>query len=307
MNTLKRLSFWVMPAAIAFVFMPSLAARQDTQKTIYVSVLDENNNPITDLKPDELGVFEGGVQRAVVSAKPATTPMSILMLGDTSKVAGGGGVDQKKSASAAGEMIRDIRAAFSAFSQDIFAKSPESEIGIMEFGQASIMVTNFTSKSADVEKGITRLFPKPDSDSVLLEAIMEGAKELDKRKNMRRAMISINVEPGNEASREPPNNILKGLAQSRAPLFSISLQKGDLRDQRRGVVLPQLAQQTGGVHQIIVGQSALVTLAKGVAAALLGQYEITYTRPAGPMPPGIQVGAKRPGKITILASRFPPQ
>lgn len=307
MNLLKRLSLWVLPVALALAVMPTLAARQDSQKTIYVSVLDENNNPITDLKPDELGVFEGGVQRAVVSAKPATSPMSILMLGDTSKVAGGGGVDQKKSASAAGEMIRDIRAAFSEFSKDILAGSPQSEIGLMEFGQASIMITKFTSKQADIEKGITRLFPKPDADSVLLEAILEGAKELSKLKNERRAMLSINVEPGNEASREPPNNILKGLAQSRAPLFSISLQKGDLRDQRRGIVLPQLAEQTGGRHQIIVGQSALVGLAKGVAAALLGQYEITYTRPAGPMPPGIQVGAKRAGKIMILASRFPPQ
>ena len=295
-----------MPVAIALAFMPALAARQDSQKTIYVTVLDENNVPITDLKPEEIGVFEGGVQRAIVSAKRATAPMSILMLGDTSKVAGGGGVDQRKTAQAAGEMIRDLRAAFSEFSKDILAASPESELGVMEFGQAAILITNFTSKPADIEKGITRLFPKPDADSVLLEAIMEGAKELDKRKNMRRAMISINIEPGNEASREPPNNILKSLAQSRAPLYSISLQKGDLRDQRRGVVLPQLAQQTGGRHQIIVGQSALVGLAKGVAAGLINQYEITYTRPAGPMPPGIQVGVLRQ-KAQIFASRFPPQ
>ena len=306
MNTCKRLSLWAMPVAIALAFMPALAARQDSQKTIYVTVLDENNVPVTDLKPEEIGVFEGGVQRAIVSAKRATAPMSILMLGDTSKVAGGGGVDQRKTAQAAGEMIRDLRAAFSEFSKDILAASPESELGVMEFGQAAILITNFTSKPADIEKGITRLFPKPDADSVLLEAIMEGAKELDKRKNMRRAMISINIEPGNEASREPPNNILKGLAQSRAPLYSISLQKGDLRDQRRGVVLPQLAQQTGGRHQIIVGQSALVGLAKGVAAGLINQYEITYTRPAGPMPPGIQVGVLRQ-KAQIFASRFPPQ
>lgn len=303
---LKTISLWVLPVALALGFVPAVAARQDSQKTIYITVLDENNVPITDLKLEEIGVFEGGTQRAIISAKRATSPMSILMLGDTSKVAGGGGVDQRKTAQAAGEMIRDIRSAFSEFGKDILAASPESEIGLMEFGQASILITNFTSKPADIEKGITRLFPKPDADSVLLEAIMEGAKELDKRKNMRRAMISINVEPGNEASREPPNNILKGLAQSRAPLYSISLQKGDLRDQRRGVVLPQLAQQTGGRHQIIVGQSALVGLAKGVAAGLINQYEITYTRPAGPMPPGIQVGVLRP-KAQIFASRFPPQ
>lgn len=304
---LKRISLWILPVAFALVVVPGLSARQEN-KTIYISVLDDKGLPITDLKPEEIGVFEGGPQgqRPIVSAKLATTPMSILLLGDTTKVAGGGGIDQKKSAQAAGELIRDIRAAFTEFSHDIFAASPESEIGVMEFGQASIMITNFTSKTADVDKGINRLFPKPDADSVLLEAIMEGAKDLSKRKNARRAMVSINVEPGVEASREPPNNILKQLASSRAPLFSISLTKGDLIDQRRGPVLPQLAQQTGGSHQQIVGQSALVGLSKAIANTLLSQYEVTYTRPAGPTPPGIQVGVLRQN-ATILASRFPPQ
>jgi hypothetical protein len=98
-------------------------------------------------------------------------------------------------------MIRDIRAAFSAFAKDMLAANPAHELGLMEFGQASILVTNYTSKIEDIEKGITRLFPKPSADSVLLEAITEAAKDLGKRKNARRAMVSINVEPGTELSK----------------------------------------------------------------------------------------------------------
>jgi hypothetical protein len=293
-------------AATVLAVMPSLAARQNT-KTMYLIFLDDKGLPIRDLKAEEIAVAEDGQERQIVSAKLADTPASIIMLADTTKAAGGGGLDRRSSsASSAGEMIRDIRAALDAFSQEMFAANPQNELALMEFGQASIMVQNFTQKPDDISKAITKLFPKPDADSVLLEAIMESAKELNKRKNGRRAMVSINVEPGNEASREPPNNILRELGKSHAPLFSVSLQKGDSRNQSRGIVLPQLATQTGGHHETIVGQSALVGLLKTYAAAINAQYEITYTRPNGAAPAGFQAGVRRQG-VTILASRFPPQ
>lgn len=305
---LKTISLWVLPVALALGFVPAVAARQDT-KTVYVTFLDEKGNPILDLRQDEIALAENGQERTIVSAKRATSPMSILLLGDTTKVAGSGGLAQSSkggSGNAAGELIRDIRAAFSGFSKDIFAASPASEIGIMEFGQASITVQDFTSKPEDVEKGITRLFPKPDADSVLFEAITEGSKSLGKRPNARRSLISINVEPSKELSKEPPNNIMKELGKAQAPLFSISLQKGDNRNNSRGVVLPQLAKETGGRHEVIVGQSALVDLLHHTAGFLLGQYEVTYTRPAGPMPTLLQVGVKRLN-VTIYATRFPPK
>jgi hypothetical protein len=301
---LKNISLWVLPVALALAIVPSVAARQ-ANKTVFVTFLDEKGTPITDFKDGEIALAENGVERPIVSAKLATTPMSVMMLGDTTKAAGGGGFNAA-SASSAGEMIRDIRAAFSAFSKDMLAANPAHEIGLMEFGQASILVTNYTSKIEDIEKGITRLFPKPSADSVLLEAITEAAKDLGKRKNLRRAMVSINVEPGTELSKEPPNNILTQLGRAQAPLFSVSLQKGDNRNQSRGVVLPQVAKNTGGRHEIIVGQSALVQLLKDTAGFLNAQYEITYARPAGPMPGRLQLGVRRPN-VTIYASQFPPQ
>jgi len=293
-----------LPVAIALSFVPSLAARQ-SNKTVYVTFLDASGKPITDLRQDEIALAENAVERPIVSAKLATTPLSVMMLGDTTKAAGGGGFNAA-SASSAGEMIRDIRAAFSAFSQDMLAANPATEIGLMEFGQASILITPYTSKIEDIEKGITRLFPKPNADSVLLEAITEAAKDLGKRKNTRRAMVSINVEPSTELSKEPPNNIMNQLGKAQAPLFSVALQKGDNKNATRGIVMPQLAKNTGGRHEIIVGQSALVMLLKNTAGFLNSQYEITYTRPAGPMPGAVQLGTTRPN-VTIYASRFPPQ
>lgn len=309
MNSLKRISLWVLPVAFALVFVPGLSARQ-AAKTVYVTFLDDKGNPITDLKQEEIALAENGQERPIVSAKLATAPMSVLMLGDTTKISGGGGLAQSAKGaaaqSAAGEVIRDIRAAYSEFSKTILGANPASELGIMEFGQASIMVTDFTSKQEDLDKGLTRLFPKPDADSVLLEAIVEGSKSLEKRKNGRRAIVAISVEPATENSKEPPNNMMKQLGKAQSPLFSVALQKGENKNPQHGIVLPQLAKETGGRHDVIVGQSALVNELKTVAGFLLAQYEVTYSRPAGPTPTVLQVGVRRAG-VTIYATRFPPQ
>ena len=90
--------------------------------------------------------------------------MSVLMLADTTKEAGGTGLDRRStSGSAAGELIRDIRAAFSEFTKQMLDRNAQSELALMEFGQASIMVTNFTSSGEEIEKGISKLIPKPSA------------------------------------------------------------------------------------------------------------------------------------------------
>jgi hypothetical protein len=301
---LRTLSLWILPVAFAVFFVPAVAARQ-AAKTVYVTFTDENGKPITDLAQDEIHLAENGVERTIVSAKRASTPLSVMLLGDTTKAAGGGGFTAA-SAGAAGEMFRDIQAAFTAFTHTTLEADPSSEISIMEFGQASITVLDFSSKEADLNKAILHLIPKPNADSVLLEAITEASKILGKRKNGRRAIVSVNVEPSTELSREPPNSIMKELGKAQAPLFSTSLQKGDNRNQSRGVVLPQLAKETGGRHDVIVGQSALVQRLTDTANFLLSQYEVTYTRPAGPTPQTLQMGVARNG-VKIFATHFPPQ
>lgn len=304
MNRILRYSMFVIPVGLVLAFMPSLSARQGAQKTIFVSVLDAKGVPVKDLKQDELRAAEDGKEVQVASAKLSTQPLSIVLLADTSKVAGSGGIAQTTT-SGAGEPIRDIRAALSAVNAQVHAESPDSELAMMEFGQASIMMTDFTKSAAEFEKNIPKLFPKPDADSVLLEAILESAKQLEKRPNARRAIIAINIEPGNEQSREPANNILKELAKAHAAIFSVSLQFGTNQNQSRGIVLDGLTKNTGGKRDFIVGQSALVNLVKSYVDILLSQYEVTYTRTAN-APQVVQVGTTRPG-MTLLASRFPPQ
>lgn len=310
MSRLIRTVFVLAAAAIVSLPASRLAAFQEVTKTIYFTAVDaKSGKPITDLKAEELAAAEDGQFRPASALKKADTPVSILMLADTTKEAGGTGLDRRStSGSAAGELIRDIRAAFSEFTKQMLAANPQNELALMEFGQASIMVTNFTSNGEEIEKGITKLIPKPSAASVLLEAILESGKELDKRKNARRAIVSINVEPGDEQSREPPNNILKQLAKAHAQYFSVALQKGDLRNNARGMVVDGLTEAMGGRHDAIVGQSALVGILKQYGELINAQYEMQYSRPMGVNPQVLQIATRRPaGTVKFMVSKLPPQ
>jgi len=287
-------SGWVLVSTVG-------AWTQAADKTIFVTVLDSDNKPVKDIGAAEFGVREDTVVREVTSAKVATKPLFLTVLADTSKVTGGGGFSAGST-----ELIRDIRKSLTSFVKQIGAASPDAQMSLMEFGQAAVTVTNFTSKTADLEKGINKLFPKDDAPSVLLEAIVEAGRNLAKKESPRRAIVVLNVEPSDEQSREPGQKVIDELRKAGAQLWAVSLQKGALRNPQRDVVLEVLTKNTGGRREFIVGQSAVETILKSYADALTSQYEVTYKRPAGAPPQNVQVGVARPG-LKLFATVYPPQ
>lgn len=286
---------------------PSLTATEQDEKILYLTVVDQAGKSVTDLKTEDVLIRESDGDREVVSVKRSTKPLAIEILADTTQQAGGTGMmSSQTSQTGAAELIRDIRVSISQFIKDIAAGNPENTMQIMEFGQAAIPVTKMTTDVAELEKGVTRLFPKPKAGSLLLEAIIEASKELSKAKNPRRAIVSLNIEPGDEQSAAQVEKMHNELVKSRASLWAVSLQVGQNKNQMRGLVLERLTANTGGRREFIHAQSALEVMMKNIADNLMQQYEVTFKRPAGAKPQAIAVGVRR-DNLKLYASRIPPQ
>ena len=286
----------VAPAVlVAFApLLQELSARAaPADKSVFVSVLDQSGKPVKNMTGEEFLVREDGTDREIIAVRPATQPLTIELLADTT-----GGID---------EYLQDIRQALTAFVRTVQAGVPDSPIQLMEFGQAARPVAPFSTTTDDLEKAINRLSGKRGSGSVLLEAIARAGNELSKRPSPRRAIVVLNLEPSDEQSSEDPKRLMQSLQKAGAQVWVVSLQKGALKNPQRDVILGQITKATGGRREFIVNQAAVESLLTDYAHALVAQYEIVYKRPDTNKPPlQVQIGTTR-GGVNLHANAFAPQ
>lgn len=277
---------------LCLLALTTLAAvgRQEA-KTVILSLVDADGRPLTDVQADDVRVREDVTDGQVLGLKRAASPLFIQVLVDTTP--------------AVEPFVSDLRKALTAFVQRIKAGDPSAQIGLLEFGGAAAPITPITGSVDDLEKSITRIFPKPNVGSVLLEAIITASNSLVSRPSPRRAIVSFNIEPSNELSRESPNKMFLALALSGAQVWSLSLQTTN-RAAPRDVVLNDVTRRTGGRREIINSSSAIQGYLEQYADVLLAQYELTYRVPGDRPAKVLLTGTTRPG-ARIHASTLPSQ
>lgn len=284
----------LLTAAVLIVGVSASAAgpQAPRDRTLVLSVVDGAGRPLTDVQPDDVRVREDGTDGEVVGLKRAPGPLYIQILVDTTP-----GTEP---------YVSDIRKALTSFVQRVKAADPGARIGLMEFGQAAAPIVPITESAGDLEKGITRIFPKPRSASVLLEAIVAASNSLMPQPGPRRAIVAFNTEPSDEQSRESPNRMLQALSLSGAQVWSVSLQTLNRNNPNRDIVLNQVAKVTGGRREIVVASSAIQGYLENYADVLQAQYEMTYRMPGDRPAKVVQTGTTRPG-ARVHASTLPQQ
>lgn len=298
-------------AAAALFAMPALMADAQATKTFYLTAIDASGKPVTDLRADEIMVgelAEGGQTpdvRPLVSFRKAPTPASVVLLADTSKSTGGSAMGQRGQVAGSG-LIRDVRVAFSAFVKAMSVANPETEMELVEFGQAAVPVTRMTTSVPDLEKGINRLFPKDNQPAVLLEAITDAGRTLQRAKHPRRAIVAFQVLPTEDRSAMQPQQMLTQVVNAGASFWIVVYSSGTVSVDQRGIVTNALAANTGGRSETIASESALEQYMTNVANALANQYEVQYTRPAGAKPARLVMNIARQG-LTLHHMIYPPK
>ena len=270
----------------------SEVSSQGTHKSIFVSVLDADGKPVTGLTAADFAIREDNADRQIVNVQPASQPLYVAMLVDTT--------------TGAEPFVSDIREGFTGFATQVLTKSPTSQLALWEFGQAAVRVQDFTSDLPKLTDRIARIFPKLNASSVLLEALNDASDQLAKKPSPRRAIVVLNLEPSEEQSSEQPQKINESLMRSHAQLWAVSLQKGNLKNASRDVVLNTLVRNAGGTREYIVVESAAPSHLARVADALTSQYEITYERPSGNAKI-VQVGQRTGRDLKIVTGIFAPR
>jgi hypothetical protein len=292
----------LLPIVLAVLLAPALTARQGgVKKSLFVSVLDDNGRPVRQFTANDVLIREDKADRTVVEVKPASVPISVAVLIDTSQ-----GARVTDFYGTPEEYVRDLRVAIGGFAHQLLALAPDAQVSLMEFGQAAVTMVPYTSDLKRFDDGVNHIVSRPGVGSVLLEALAQANKDLIEAKTTRRAIVSLNLEPADEQSKEDPNGLKESFRKSGAQLWAVSVQRGGLKNSQRDLVLNDYAKLTGGQRNYVVGISAVADIMKAYANALAMQYEIVYERPENAKNVKVvQVGTNK--GLRVHASGFAPQ
>jgi len=283
-------------------------APQPRTRTVYVSAVDKQGSPVTDMSAAEFEVKEGGKIREVVSAAPAKIPLRIALL-----VA-----DQGTGAFQLG-----------------LARFMQKLLGHAEFSLTSIIVqpeklVDYSHEGRELSAGLNRLGPRGrETGAQLMEAIQEATKDVQHED--RRPVIVVMRLGGEAATPISGNDVREQLRNSGAALYvvsaagaqgaappqargtdAVSVQQGQVRDAELaesafnlGQVLGDGAKESGGRHDQVIATTHAKALEQ-LADELLHQYEITYVRPDGAKPnEKLSVSSKRKDVNVRAPSRLP--
>lgn len=269
------------------VSAPPLTA-QAIQRSMYVSALNERGAPVPNLGPSDFIIREDNVAREVLRVAPATDPMQLVLLVDNSVAARNYIVDIRKG-------LHDFITAMTAPSEF----TGKNRIAISTLADRPTILTDYTTDTAVLNKGVDRIFSQPDSGTMLLEGIIEVCKGFKAQEATRPVIVAITTE-GTEFSDRYYDLVLDPLRASGAAFHALVVgpPSGGTSDaaRNRGIVLDQGTRDTGGRRDNLLSSMSLPSKLTEVATELTHQYRVTYARPQSLIPPEhVTVASARPG------------
>lgn len=265
---------------------------QATERTIYASVVDKNDAPVSGLGASDFIVREDDQAREVLRVMPASEPMHIAVLVDTSQ--------------AMEEHILDVRTALRAFFKQMAGKHDVALIGL---GERPTVLSDYTRDLARLEKSVGSVFSRSGSGTYILDGIVEAAEGLRRRKAARPHII-VYAARGPEFSERYHQSVIEALRESGATLHTLMLNKSGANmtsreEQELSKSVADGTRLTGGRRDDLLTPMALTDRLQSLGNELEHQYQIVYARPSRLVPPKtLEVTSKRPS-VTLRARRLP--
>ena len=285
---------------------PLAAARQREFRTIYVTALDRDGRPVTDLQAADFAVKAGNKPLEIVRAEPAQMPLRIAVI-----VADGG--------------TGGFQQALGNFMQKLLGHAEFSLISVIV--QPDVVV-DYASEGAVLRDGLRRLGPRGrQAGAQLMEAIRAAAGTVRRdgrrpailvlrvgseattplsgdevREQLRRSGALLHVVSTLGAQRRPASSARPGISSEQAQMEDNDTATGILN---LAQVLGDGAKESGGRHDQVVS-TTLVPALEGVADELLHQYSVTCVLPQGARPGDkLSVSTTRKGVKLQAPARLP--
>jgi hypothetical protein len=262
-------------------------------RTIYVTVTDREGAAVPDLTPADFVVKEGGKEREVLKAAPATQKMRLAVMAEERLLGDGG-----------------VRNGLFEFMERL---QPTAEIAFIAIGLRNTTIVNYTSDLNAIVAGLNGLSLNPPPQTNVSEGILDISRAIEKDRHERPVIVLV-AASGGQAGGASANEVLNQVRQSGAGMFAVTITTpgtaqgvGSLADDsNREQVIGDGAKQSGGRR---IEVTATIAVGKGlqqVASDLSSQYVVQYALPDGVKPDRrLNVSLKRRGLSMRAPSLIP--
>lgn len=270
-----------------------LLARQAATRKTFVTVVDNQGQPVSGLTAADFTLKEGGKDREIVSVEAAKAKMRIAVAVEETLTPAGG-----------------VRQGIADFMQKML---PQAEIALVVMGLSNRMAVPYTSDPAALMAGINALpLAQRQQQSHVADGIGDLARTFTKERPERPVMVVIAVDSP-QASADQPQNILNALRDSNAQLHVVSIDGGSTATSAaQAMEMSGLSQVLGDGPKQSAGRQWPVTALTAVPRAMLSvandlsnQYVISYTLPDGVKPSDrLAITIKRRGVTMRSATKI---
>ncbi len=266
---------------------------EPTVRTVYVTVTEGQGAAVPGLTPADFTIKEGGKEREVLKAVPATARMRLAVM-----------VEERLLGDHA------IRMGLFEFMKRL---QPAAETAFISIGLRNTTVVDYTTDINAIVTGLNGLSLNPPPQSNLSEGILDIGKAIEKDRPDRPVIVVVAVS-GGQAGGASANEVLNQLRQSAAGMYVVSIATnqptsavGALADEsNREQVLGDGAKQSGGRRIEVTATVAVPKALQQIAGDLGAQYVIQYALPDGVKPDRrLNVALKRRGVSMRAPSLIP--
>jgi Ca-activated chloride channel homolog len=236
---------------------------------VLVSVLDDHNRPAPDLPVGAFQIFEEGVQQKIDIFEPETKlPLDLALMIDAS-------LSERK------EMPFE-RDAASHFIKQVLR--PDDRMSVFFFDENVTQLAVFSDNIATLQEAVRRI-PEGAGTSIY-DAVLLGARVLEKRPNDRRRVIVLLTDAGETTSHADFDAARKAALRAEILLYTIVIRPVKNENGRNTAgehALQTITETTGGAMFFPDSAQELPMIFDRIEQELRTQYRLAYyPEPKGP-------------------------